>query len=95
MFIPNDGGFWRPQEQANQFVHWFFGLWVAFIMYKLNTGLIIPLLSGFIPFVFELSRQLIFDKPTLNTDLVKDKIRDCAFYLIGSASLYIFIKWPL
>ena len=89
MFFPNDGGFWRPQEQANQFVHWFFGFIVAVALWYAGCGNW-SVLGGFIG-VLEMLRQIIFDHPTIDKDFWLDKFRDNCFYWLGAISIFPII----
>jgi len=94
MFFPNNGGFWRNQEQANQFVHMFFGFWAVYVLNIFGCGYW-SLFGGFIPAGISLFIQLVFEDPEKNTMFILDKIRDTAFYLIGGSLILIIIKFPV
>ena len=88
------GSFWRPQELANQFVHFCFGLWAALILWYSGCGFW-SLLGGLIG-MLETFRQAIFEHPEKNLDWYKDKVRDNIFSFAGSffTLIFYYFKFP-
>lgn len=87
MFFPRTD-FWSHQEQANAFVHMWFGLGMSLILWGLGFGSF-SLLGGFIGLA-ETLRQIavkLYKKKEFEDDFVKDKIRDNICYWIGAFSL--------
>lgn len=90
---------WSKQEQANAFVHALISLLATFILWQ---GLFYfepfrywGLFGGSICFIFELCRQIIFDKPLKTTYWYKDKFRDFWTYQAGSALIFLFKAFPV
>jgi hypothetical protein len=93
MFIPNDGGFWRNQEQANGFVHFVFGMLISYALWLTGCGY--WSLFGCSIGILEMFRQIIFDKPEITGYWCVDKVRDFAGYLAGSLFTLIIKNFPI